>query len=78
MSALKLYRGPVLELIYRRRQGSPFSVTLLLDRQVAMHATPSDFHGLLAWLELEAKTLREFMQEPEDPTVTDNMRGDQE
>lgn len=78
MSALLLYRGPRIELRHVKRQGSPSAVTMIVDGTVVMHATPSDFTALKVWLEFEARTLGEFMQSPEDPTMSENMRGDQD
>lgn len=76
MSALQLYRGPQLQFLFRKRQGSPAAAVLMVDATMVMLANPSDFPALLAWLEKEAATLKAFMAEPEDPRVTDNMRGD--
>ena len=76
MSALQLYRGPRIQLLFRRRLGSPNSVAMMLDQQMVMLAQPSDFIALHAWLDAQAKALKEFMAEPDDPRVAENMRGD--
>lgn len=71
------YRGPSLEFRSRKRQGSPYSVSLVADQMLVMVAAPSDFSQLLAWLEGAAVELRAFMKEPEDMQQAENLRGDQ-
>lgn len=75
--SLQLYRGPKLDMRYVKRAGSPLSVLLIVDGKCVMHATPSDFIALKAWWDNQGTALGEFMREPEDPTVAENMRGDQ-
>jgi hypothetical protein len=76
MSKLQLYRGPPVELVYKKRLGSPLSVSLVVGDVLYLHAAPSDFMALQRWLESEAAALKEFMLLPEDQTQSENMRGD--
>jgi hypothetical protein len=76
MSALQLYRGPVVEVRYARRQGSPLSVSLVISGVTYLYAQPSDFLTLRAWWAAELEKMDAFMGEPEDVNAAENLRGD--
>lgn len=73
VSCLRLYRGPQLCLLHKHRAGSPSAVLLTVNNTVMMHAGPSDFPALHAWLVKETEALKQLMREPEDVPSVDPM-----
>lgn len=57
-----------LELLYTRREGSLFSVTLVIDKKPLVRFEPNGLEGFANWLEDNAQRIRQEIAKGEGGT----------